>query len=247
MLRTIIMLPAVVFLSLIGCQTTAQETAEQKTAEQEWAESGAVLLSTDQLKGLYTGSKISWADNSYGSGTASYNEDGTASAAWDTGSTVGTWRVLNGMLCTKWVDVRPGRETCYHVYDSHDGIYATFLAKNGDRRSTNQFLQRSEQPAQDMSGESIKLLLANGLTLNLRGENHTGKIRLEPDGTAFGTAVLDSGKELDLSGTWLIEDDQFCRKWKFNKFKRVCETWRRKSETEVEVLINGKSAGFNSW
>ena len=105
----------------------------------------------------------------------------------------------------------------------------------------------AETHADDMSGESIKLLLENGLTLKLRGEKHTGKIRLEADGTAFGRAQLDSGKELDLSGTWVIEGDKFCRKWKFNKPKRVCETWRRISETEVEVLIDGKSVGFNSW
>ena len=103
--------------------------------------------------------------------------------------------------------------------------------------------------AEDMSGESLKSLLANGLTLMLGGpgEGYEGTVRLEADGTGVGSAVLDNGKKLDITGTWTIEDDQFCRKWKFNNFKKKCETWRIIDENKVEVLIDGKKAGVNSW
>ena len=103
--------------------------------------------------------------------------------------------------------------------------------------------------AEDMSGESLKSLLANGLTMMLGGpgEGYEGTIRLEADGTGVGSAVLDNGKKLDITGTWTIEDDQFCRQWKFNKFKKKCETWREIGENKVEVLIDGKKIGVNSW
>ncbi len=103
--------------------------------------------------------------------------------------------------------------------------------------------------AEDMSGEKLKLLLANGLTLMLGGpgEGYKGTVRLEADGTGAGSAVLDNGKKLDITGTWTIEDNRFCRKWKFNNFKKECETWRKVDENKVEVLIDGKKIGVNSW
>ena len=103
--------------------------------------------------------------------------------------------------------------------------------------------------AEDMSGESLKSLLANGLTLMLGGpgEGYEGTLRLKADGTGVGSAVLDNGKKLDITGTWTIENNQFCRQWKFNNFKKKCETWRKIGENIVEVLIDGKKIGVNSW
>ncbi len=103
--------------------------------------------------------------------------------------------------------------------------------------------------AEEMSGENLKLLLANGLTLMLGGpgEGYKGTVRLEADGTGVGSAVLDNGKTLDITGTWTIEDNQFCRKWKFNNFKKKCETWRKVDDNRVEVLIDEERIGVNSW
>lgn len=103
--------------------------------------------------------------------------------------------------------------------------------------------------AEDMSGESLKSLLASNLTMKLGGfgEGYEGILRLESDGTGFGSATLDSGKELDITGTWTIEGDLFCRKWKFNNYKKECETWRKIGENKVVVFVNGKRIGVNSW
>jgi hypothetical protein len=103
--------------------------------------------------------------------------------------------------------------------------------------------------AEDMSGESLKSLLTSSLTIKLGGfgEGYKGIVRLESDGTGSGSVTLDSGKKLDITGTWTIEGDHFCRKWKFNNYKKVCETWRKMGENKVEVLVNGKKVGVNSW
>ncbi len=107
----------------------------------------------------------------------------------------------------------------------------------------------SSSNAQEMSGEAMETLLSGGKTLTLGGpgEGYVGSVVLQPDGTGVGSAVMDSGKKLDISGTWRIEDDRFCRKWKFNDYEEVCETWRKIGENKVEVLVKGKRVGVNAW
>ena len=102
---------------------------------------------------------------------------------------------------------------------------------------------------EDMPGESLKPLLANGLTLMFGGpgEGYKGTLRLQADGTSVGLSVQDNGIIFDLTGTWTIEDNQFCRKWKFNNFKKKCETWRKVGDNKVVVLIDGKKIRVNSW
>lgn len=103
--------------------------------------------------------------------------------------------------------------------------------------------------ADDMSGEDLKALLADGLTMKLGGpgEGYTGEVKLSLDGTGVGSAVLDDGKVLDIRGTWEVAGDQFCRNWQFDDFKRTCETWRKVGPNRVDVLIGGKRVGVNSW
>ena len=100
-----------------------------------------------------------------------------------------------------------------------------------------------------MSGESLKSLLANGLTLMLGGpgEGYKGTLTLQADGTGVGLTMQDNGTKFDFTGTWTIEDNQFCRKWKFNNFKKKCETWRKVGDNKVVVLIDGKKIRVNSW
>ena len=100
-----------------------------------------------------------------------------------------------------------------------------------------------------LSGDDLRDLLADGLTLELGGpgEGYTGEVRLEPDGTGTGSAVLDSGQELDITGTWEIVGNQFCRKWAYDDYKRTCETWKRVGSNRVDVLVGGERIGTNSW
>jgi hypothetical protein len=102
---------------------------------------------------------------------------------------------------------------------------------------------------EDMTGEELQALLANGLTLTLggAGEGYAGKLRLEPDGTGVGEAILDDGRKLDTSGTWIVKGDQFCREWKYDNFKNTCETWRILGSNRAEVMVDGKRIGLNSW
>ena len=103
--------------------------------------------------------------------------------------------------------------------------------------------------AEDMTGEELQALLADGLTLTLGGpgEGYTGELRLEPDGTGVGEATLENGRKLDISGTWTIEGDQFCRQWKFTDYKEECETWRKLGSNKAEVIAGGDRIGLNSW
>ena len=102
---------------------------------------------------------------------------------------------------------------------------------------------------QDMTGDELRDLLADGLTLKLGGpgEGYTGEARLEPDGTGTGSAVSDEGERYDITGRWEIDGDRFCRKWAFDDFKRTCETWRKVAPNRVDVFVNGKRVGTNSW
>lgn len=100
-----------------------------------------------------------------------------------------------------------------------------------------------------LSGAELQALLADGLTLTLGGpgEGYTGTIRLGSDGTGVGRATLADGKRLNVSGTWTIEGDQFCRRWRYNNSVEVCETWRMLGDDKAEIFINGERAGLNSW
>ena len=111
-------------------------------------------------------------------------------------------------------------------------------------------LVSSEQVhAEEMSGKEIKMLLADGITLKLGGPSmgYTGSVRLEPDGTGTGSVKTDRGKKLDITGTWTIEGDQFCRKWAFDNYVKTCEIWRISGEKKVDVIVGGKKIGINSW
>jgi hypothetical protein len=104
--------------------------------------------------------------------------------------------------------------------------------------------------AEEMTGDELRALLANGLTMTLGGptETYDGELRLEPDGKGTGYAVFESGKKIDITGTWEIKGDQFCRKWTFNEFKEKCETWNKIDEKRVEVISDdGSVIGINSW
>ena len=103
--------------------------------------------------------------------------------------------------------------------------------------------------AEDMSGDKIRALIGDGITFKLGGpgEGYEGNIKLEPDGTGKGSAVLNNGKRLDVTGTWELEGDQFCRKWAFDDYKRTCETWKMVGPNRIEVFVGGKRIGVNSW
>jgi hypothetical protein len=108
----------------------------------------------------------------------------------------------------------------------------------------------SSAMAADMTGPELKALMQNGKTLSLGGggSGYQGSLTINADGTASGSATTDKGKVIEIQGTWRVKGNKFCRSWKgLDGGKEVCETWRKNSDNNVTVLVNGKNIGVNSW
>ena len=103
--------------------------------------------------------------------------------------------------------------------------------------------------ADNMTGIELQALLSEGRTLKLGGpgEDYVGEVTLEPDGRGDGQVSFTDGRVMEISGTWTIEGDRFCRKWSFNDYQRVCETWRKLDGNKAEVIVDGERIGLNSW
>lgn len=106
--------------------------------------------------------------------------------------------------------------------------------------------------AQDaaMTGPELQALLGTGKTIALGGpgEGYTGTLDLNADGTGAGSAKTDAGDLIEISGTWSIKGDTFCRKWEaLNDGGEVCETWMPDGPNRVQVIVDGKQIGVNSW
>jgi len=100
-----------------------------------------------------------------------------------------------------------------------------------------------------MTGAELTALVGQGKTINLGGEgtDYRGTLEIKADGTASGSAKTNTGKKIVIKGTWAIEGDQFCRKWKgLDGGKKVCETWKKIGDNKVEVL-EIKYIGVNWW
>ena len=95
------------------------------------------------------------------------------------------------------------------------------LAQTGGPLSNEQLVQRTQ----------------NGINLTLGGPGHgyEGTLKLKKNGKGNGKALTDSANEINISGTWAIKGDQFCRVWKeHNDGNEICETW---------VLTSGRRYG----
>ena len=88
-----------------------------------------------------------------------------------------------------------------------------------------------------LSNEQLVQLTQNGINLTLGGPGHgyEGTLKLKKNGKGNGKALTDSANEINISGTWAIKGDQFCRVWKeHNDGNEICETW---------VLTSGRRYG----
>ncbi|MCV9966171.1 hypothetical protein OIU34_30320 [Pararhizobium sp. BT-229] len=96
----------------------------------------------------------------------------------------------------------------------------------------------------------LKALLASGKTLQLggKGMGYSGTLDLSADGAGTGSAKTDDGTVINISGSWKIKGDKFCRTWKdLDGGKEVCETWRLTSPNHVDVFRGKEKIGANSW
>jgi hypothetical protein len=98
-----------------------------------------------------------------------------------------------------------------------------------------------------MSGEAIRALLSRSRSLTVTSADFRAWLTLRPGGTGVGFAMTKSGSLLDLSGTWQINGDQFCRKWAFNAHQEICEHWERVGIREIVVYVDGNAIATNKW
>lgn len=115
----------------------------------------------------------------------------------------------------------------------------------------------------DMTGEELTALLGAGKKINLGGdgEGYSGTLDIKGDGTASGSAqvlIKDDGtasgstqvseKTIPIDGTWTINQNRFCRKWReIDAGAEVCEVWNKIGNGRVVALVDGKKVGVNWW
>lgn len=101
-----------------------------------------------------------------------------------------------------------------------------------------------------LTGEELKLLLSNGKQLILGDSSvkYSGQITLNGSGAGEGQVETSDGKTIPLRGTWKIIGNEFCRKWEaIDNGSEICEKWVRVSEKKVDVYVDNKRIGVNSW
>ena len=101
-----------------------------------------------------------------------------------------------------------------------------------------------------MTTGELTELTAKGITLKLggAGQGYAGTLKLKKDGTGKGGAKTDSGKKIEIQGTWFIANDKFCRTWAgLDDDQEVCEKWCLTSGNSVDVYKGNKVIGVNSW
>jgi hypothetical protein len=102
-----------------------------------------------------------------------------------------------------------------------------------------------------MTGAELTTLLGHGKTVMMGGPGlgMTGQLVVNADGTASGSGKVDSGQTFNISGTWLIKANQFCRTWQGGRDsgKQVCETWVLTAPNVARVMVKNKQIGQNSW
>lgn len=117
---SIALLSGMLLIVLTGCAT----------AEKKAQDAGHTAMTQAELEQFHARTRnASWRNPSTGgSGSVTYNPDGTASVTWGGGSDQGNWEIRNGMFCNKWNTVRGGSELCTRIYHIGDNEYQTFDA-----------------------------------------------------------------------------------------------------------------------
>lgn len=103
---------------LPGCATTAQDLQKQ----------GLSPLTHGQLEMLMSRTRtMRWTTATGTSGTGTFALDGSAELAWTGGGAKGTWRINGNAYCTKYPDIRHGKENCFTFYRTRPHQYSLFF------------------------------------------------------------------------------------------------------------------------
>jgi hypothetical protein len=116
----IIILPVVAVLlfitTLLSCALT----------EQKIKDAGAELLSQQELVEFFNQERVVTLSTSSGSAKGYYFPDGTQKIEWPGGGDKGSFKIENGLFCSKWNTKRSGQEACYRIYHTDDKEYVWF-------------------------------------------------------------------------------------------------------------------------
>ncbi len=92
--------------------------------EKKLQESGAKLLSQNELVQMFSSSQTASFVTPKGyTGTLHYFPNGKQTVEYSEGNDEGEYRIENGMLCSKWKEIRNGREKCVKIYKVGDKKY----------------------------------------------------------------------------------------------------------------------------
>jgi len=104
--------------------------------EKKLQESGAKLLSQNELVQLFNSPQTARFVTPKGyTGTLRYFPNGKQTVEYSDGNDEGKYRIENGMLCSKWKEIRNGREKCVKIYKVGDKKYEGVTA-DGSRDAT---------------------------------------------------------------------------------------------------------------
>ncbi|KKL50043.1 hypothetical protein LCGC14_2309430, partial [marine sediment metagenome] len=85
--------------------------------EKTLKESGAKLLNQQDLIEFFKVERVGSVKNKQGrSAEVYYFPDGTHTLKWPGGGDEGKYRLENGQFCSKWRDIRGGKEKCFRLY-----------------------------------------------------------------------------------------------------------------------------------
>ena len=95
-------------------------------SERKIQDQGAKLLTQQELVEIFS-NELSVSFNTK-SGTADgiYSPDGTQKIMWSGGGDEGSYKINNGLFCSKWDNTRGGKEECYKIYQTTDNKYIWF-------------------------------------------------------------------------------------------------------------------------
>jgi len=120
-------------VGLAGCQTSGGSGKQ----------SNSKALTNAELTKLYSVTQtVAWTNlENSASGDLISNPNGTVSTDWGTGSSKGTWRIVDNTLWTTWTTGSfrgAGVEECVTLHKMKEGTYKLLLP-NGSWKYTNTF------------------------------------------------------------------------------------------------------------
>lgn len=105
-----------------------------QSAKQKKLELGATPLGDQEFQALFSKPLSGSFVSPRGTTLVQYMPDGTQKMQYSKGSDTGEWRIANGEQCSKWKNLRKGKEKCTTWFEIGMGKYEVYNpdgSKNG--------------------------------------------------------------------------------------------------------------------